>query len=247
MFNRFLIQKCLSPRWEAIWRLHSQVLPTGRRIIGFIPLIWRLALCKRQTLSSTIWTRFTVSISYNGNHYTTNASVQRHFFLKTDCSTKARELNFFLSFSLSIYIYFFSWNRLMYCKYFRCGRFFDLYYFFIRKDAQQQTTTLHLVLTPTSSPYILFPLSLCFFLFCSWVRIHWKNIFITILSIVWWLFKEVRFYHGMACWNKFIIVKWRFREVFLSNYTNLLWMKFSYISYIIYIYIYYTFSNLWDL
>ena len=43
----------------------------GGRIIGFIPFPRVLVLCEMQSISSSIWTRVAVSISYDGNHYTT--------------------------------------------------------------------------------------------------------------------------------------------------------------------------------
>ena len=43
----------------------------GGRIIGFIPFPRVLVLCEMQSVSARIWTRVTVSISYNDNHYTT--------------------------------------------------------------------------------------------------------------------------------------------------------------------------------
>ena len=46
----------------------------GRRIIGFIPFPRVLVLCEMQSVSSRIWTRVTVSISYDDNHYTTDTS-----------------------------------------------------------------------------------------------------------------------------------------------------------------------------
>ena len=47
----------------------------GGRIIGSIPFPRVLVLCEMQSVSSRIWTRVTVSISYDGNHYTTGTSV----------------------------------------------------------------------------------------------------------------------------------------------------------------------------
>ena len=44
----------------------------GGRIIGFIPFPMVLVLCEMQSVSSRIWTRVTVSISYDDNHYTTD-------------------------------------------------------------------------------------------------------------------------------------------------------------------------------
>ena len=46
----------------------------GGRIIGFIPFPRVLVLCDMQSVSSRIWTRVTVSISYDDNHYTTGTS-----------------------------------------------------------------------------------------------------------------------------------------------------------------------------
>ena len=43
----------------------------GGRIIGFIPFPRVLELCEMQSVSSRIWTRVAVSISYDDNHYTT--------------------------------------------------------------------------------------------------------------------------------------------------------------------------------
>ena len=42
----------------------------GGRIIGFIPFPSVLVLCEMQSASSRIWTRVSVSISYDDNHYT---------------------------------------------------------------------------------------------------------------------------------------------------------------------------------
>ena len=50
-------------------------LPIARgRIIGFIPFPRVLVLCEIQSVSSRIWTRVTVSIFYDDNHYTTGTS-----------------------------------------------------------------------------------------------------------------------------------------------------------------------------
>ena len=46
----------------------------GGRITGFIPFPRVLVLCEMQSVSSRIWTRVTVSISYGYNHYTTGTS-----------------------------------------------------------------------------------------------------------------------------------------------------------------------------
>ena len=47
----------------------------GGRIIGFIPFPRVLVLCEMQSVSSRIWTRVTMSISYDDNHYTTGTSI----------------------------------------------------------------------------------------------------------------------------------------------------------------------------
>ena len=47
----------------------------GGRIIGFIPFPRVLVLCEMQSVSSRIWTRVAVSISYDDNHYTTDTSI----------------------------------------------------------------------------------------------------------------------------------------------------------------------------
>ena len=53
----------------------SYYLPiAGGRIIGFIPFPKVLVLCEMQSVSSRIWTRVAVSISYDDNHYTTGTS-----------------------------------------------------------------------------------------------------------------------------------------------------------------------------
>ena len=51
----------------------SYYLPiAGGRIIGFIPFPRVLVLCEMQLASYRIWTRVTVPISNDGNHYTTD-------------------------------------------------------------------------------------------------------------------------------------------------------------------------------
>ena len=50
----------------------SYYLPiAGGRIIGFIPFPRVLVLCEMQSVSSRIWTRIVVLISYGDNDYTT--------------------------------------------------------------------------------------------------------------------------------------------------------------------------------
>ena len=49
----------------------------GGRIIGFIPVPRVLVQCEMQSVSSRIWTRVAVSISYDDNHYTTGTSTRK--------------------------------------------------------------------------------------------------------------------------------------------------------------------------
>ena len=46
----------------------------GGRIIGFISFPRVLVLCEMQSVSSRVWTRVAVSISYDDNYYTTGTS-----------------------------------------------------------------------------------------------------------------------------------------------------------------------------
>ena len=73
---RVWIQSFPSPRLVASPKLKNLVSPTilpiaGGRIIGFIPFPRLLVLCEMQSVSSRIWTRVAVSISYDDNNYTT--------------------------------------------------------------------------------------------------------------------------------------------------------------------------------
>ena len=53
----------------------SDYLPiAGGRIFGFIPFPRVLVICKMQSVSSRIWTRVAVFISYDDNHYTTGTN-----------------------------------------------------------------------------------------------------------------------------------------------------------------------------
>ena len=57
----------------------SYYLPiAGGRIIGFIPFPRVLVLCEMQSVSSRIWTRIAVFISYGDNDYTTGTSSLHH-------------------------------------------------------------------------------------------------------------------------------------------------------------------------
>ena len=48
----------------------------GGRIIGFIPFPRVFVLCEMQSISSRVWTRVAVSISYDDNHYTAGTTVE---------------------------------------------------------------------------------------------------------------------------------------------------------------------------
>ena len=73
------VEQVWIPKFPSSWlfatrRLKSPVysitLPIAKgRIIGFIPFSSVLALCEMQTFSFRIWTRVTVSISYDDIHY----------------------------------------------------------------------------------------------------------------------------------------------------------------------------------
>ena len=67
-------------------RKKSALLFTEGRIIGFIPSLRVLVLCEMQLVSVRIWTRVAVSISYDGNHYTTGTSPQSTNTLRNICS-----------------------------------------------------------------------------------------------------------------------------------------------------------------
>ena len=55
----------------------SYYLPiAGGRIIGFIPFPRVLVLCEMLSVSSRIWTRIAVFISYGDNDYTTGTLVK---------------------------------------------------------------------------------------------------------------------------------------------------------------------------
>ena len=73
------IQSFPSPRQVASPRLKNLVCPNifpiaGGRIIGFIPFPRVFVLCEMPSISSRIWTRVAVFISYDDNDYTTGTS-----------------------------------------------------------------------------------------------------------------------------------------------------------------------------
>ena len=84
-----------SPRLVSSQRLKNLVCPTispitGGRIIGFIPFAKVLVQCEMLSVSSGIWTRVSVSISCDDNHYTTGTSTEIERYsvtgIRTSCS-----------------------------------------------------------------------------------------------------------------------------------------------------------------
>ena len=65
----FSLTSCLTKAEEPSLSYYLPI--TGGRIIGFIPSPRVLVLCEMQSVSSKIWTRVAVSISYDDNDYTT--------------------------------------------------------------------------------------------------------------------------------------------------------------------------------
>ena len=64
----------------------SYYLPTaGGRIIGFIPFPRILVLCEMQSVSSRIWTRIAMFISYSDNDYTTGTLGEGKLWIQTIC------------------------------------------------------------------------------------------------------------------------------------------------------------------
>ena len=69
------LSKAEEPSLSYYWRI------AGGRLIGFIPFPRVLVLCEMQSISSRIWTRIAVSISYDYNHYTTGTSNKALYHL----------------------------------------------------------------------------------------------------------------------------------------------------------------------
>ena len=66
----FSLTSCLTKAEEISLPYYLPI--AGWRIIGFIPFPKVLVLWEMQSVSSRIWTRVAVSISYNDKHYTTS-------------------------------------------------------------------------------------------------------------------------------------------------------------------------------
>ena len=65
----FFYTSCLTKAEESSLPYYLPI--AGGRIIGFILFPRVLVLCEMQSVSSRIWTRVAMSISYDNNHYTT--------------------------------------------------------------------------------------------------------------------------------------------------------------------------------
>ena len=68
----FSLTSCLTKAEELSLPYYLPI--AGGRIIGFIPFPRVLVQYEMQSVSSRIWTRVAVSISYDDNHYTTGTS-----------------------------------------------------------------------------------------------------------------------------------------------------------------------------
>ena len=70
----FSLTSCLTKAEEHSLPYYLPI--AGGRIIGFIPFPRVLVLWGMQSVSSRIWTRVAVNISYDDNHYTTGTWVE---------------------------------------------------------------------------------------------------------------------------------------------------------------------------
>ena len=75
----FSLTSCLTKAEESNLPYYLPI--AGERIIGFIPFPRVLVLCEMQSVSSRIWTRVAVSISYDDNHYTTGTATMWQKYL----------------------------------------------------------------------------------------------------------------------------------------------------------------------
>ena len=69
----FSLNSCLTKAEEPSLSYYLPI--AGGRIIGFIPFPRVLVLCEMQSVSSRIWNRVAVFISYDDNNYTPGTSV----------------------------------------------------------------------------------------------------------------------------------------------------------------------------
>ena len=86
----------------------SYYLPiAGGRIIVFIPFARVLVLCEMQSVSSRIWTRIAVFISYDDNDYTTGTSNWHNILMALFCASIKRDSVYLLKCPLSAMSRFF--------------------------------------------------------------------------------------------------------------------------------------------
>ena len=71
--SEFFFSKTSCPTKAKEFSLPYYLPIAGGRIIGFIPFPRVLVLCEMQSVSSMVWTRVAVSISYDDNHYITGS------------------------------------------------------------------------------------------------------------------------------------------------------------------------------
>ena len=69
----FSLTSCLTKAEEPSLSYYLPI--AGGRLRGLIPFPRVLVLCEMQSVSSRIWTRVAMSISYDDNHYTTGNSL----------------------------------------------------------------------------------------------------------------------------------------------------------------------------
>ena len=75
-------------------------------MFGFIPFPRVLVLCEIQPVSSKIWTRVAVSISYDDNHYTTGTSLYIYIYIYICvCIYISRSASINLRLFISIYLH----------------------------------------------------------------------------------------------------------------------------------------------
>ena len=78
----FSLTSCLTKAEETSLPYYLPI--AGGIIIGFIPFPRVLVLCEMLSVSSRIWTRVAVSISYDDNHYTMG-TLKLHTYANLNC------------------------------------------------------------------------------------------------------------------------------------------------------------------
>ena len=101
----FTYTSCLTKAKEL--SLPHYLTIAGGRIIGFIPFPRVLVLCEMQSVSSRIWTRGAVSISYDDNNYTTGPSMYLSINLYIFCSYRHPQMFHGLWGTHSVLVYVF--------------------------------------------------------------------------------------------------------------------------------------------